>query len=362
MAQTMLGEGPAPFRDAEPDTRTLRLDRTPPEGLTRLTRLGHTLLGQPVQVVAVSRTATALLAATPSDAPAVPSPVARRLATAEGAMTVDHAGDVSWSGAAVGAWGQGILVCLCAHAVPDGGRTRAALTDLAALASDVLRLDAAVEDARGLRELLGSASHDLRNPLSVLRAGLETLTLHADELSPEQGERIAELAVRQARRMGRMIDGLLSLHGLEEHADLQPLDLRVLAEDALEAGRLSHDLVELRPLGELPREPVLVRGVADSLARLLTNLVTNGAVHGGGHVWVGLRADATTAVLRVEDDGPGMPHDSALDTGERADRSGGHGLGLVIAARIVDVHGGHIEYRDRDGGGTIVEITLPRVR
>ena len=362
MTKTLVGDGATPLRDAAPDTPALRLDRTPPGGLTRLTRLGHTLLGRPVQVVAVSRTATALLAATPADAPSVPASVARRLATAEGAITVDHAGDVSWSGAAVGAWGQGILVCLCAHAVPDGGRTRATLTDLAALASDVLRLEAATEDARGLRELLGSASHDLRNPLSVLRAGLETLTLHADDLPPEQSERIAELAVRQARRMGRMIDGLLSLHGLEEHAELEPLDLRVLAEDALEAARLSHELVELRPLGELPDEPVIVRGVADSLARLLTNLVTNGAVHGGGHVWVGLEADDRTAVLRVEDDGPGMPKDSALDTGERAERSGGHGLGLVIAARIVDVHGGHIAYHDRDGGGTVVEITLPRVR
>lgn len=344
------------------DERTVPIERTPPEGLVRLTRLGHALLGRPVQVVAVSRTATALLATTPSDAPAVPTGVARRLATAEGAITVDHAGDVSWSGASVGAWGRGIMVCLCAHAVPDGGRTRAALTDLAALASDVLRLDAAQRDADGLRELLGTASHDLRNPLSVLRAGLETLTLHADDLPPGQGERIAELAVRQARRMGGMIDGLLSLHGLEAEADHEPLDLRTLAEDALEAGRLSHELVELRRLAPLPDEPVMVRGVPDLLARLLTNLVTNAAVHGGGHVWVGLSADDTTAVLRVEDDGPGMPGDSGLDTGQRADRAGGHGLGLVIANRIVGHHGGTIAHWDRDGGGTVIEIRLPRVR
>ncbi len=359
MAQTFVDGGSSHATGS--DARTLSVERTPPEGLTRLTRLGHALLGRPVQVVAVSRTATALLAATPSDAPAVPASVARRLATAEGPVTVDHAGDVSWSGAAVGAWGKGILVCLCAHAVPDGGRTRAALSDLAALAGDVLRLEAATEDARGLRELLGTASHDLRNPLSVLRAGLETLTLHADDLPPGQGERIAELAVRQARRMGGMIDGLLSLHGLEEQADLTPLDLRTLVRDALDAGRLSHELVELGQLWPLPDRPVRVRGVADSLARLLTNLVTNAAVHGGGHVWVGLRADDETAVLRVEDDGPGMPRDSGLDTGERADREGGHGLGLVIACRIVAVHGGTIEHRDRDGGGTVIEITLPRI-
>lgn len=352
--------GHEPSQASAIDARTLWIDGSPPEGLTRLTRLGQALLGQPVQVVAVSRTATALLAATPSDARAVPAVVARRLATTEGVITVDGRDDVSWTGAAVGAWGRGIRVCVCAHSVPDGGRSRAALTDLAALASDVLRLEAAIEDADGLRELLGTASHDLRNPLSVLRAGLETLTLHADDLPPGQSERIAELAVRQARRMGTMIDGLLSLHGLEEDAEHEDMDLRILAQDALEAGRLSHELVELRLAGELPPEPVVVRGVPDSLARLLTNLVTNAAVHGGGRVWVALEVDGATARLRVEDDGPGMPRDSGLHTGERAQRRGGHGLGLVIARRIVDAHHGRIEHRDRPGGGTIIEIELPR--
>lgn len=336
----------------------LGTDAPQPAGLQRLTRLGESLLGRPVQVVAVSRTTTRLLAATPTDVPTVPISVARRLATSEGVTTIE-AGDASWSGTAAGTWGRGILICVCTHSAPDGGATRAALTDLAELAGDVLRLQTAREDAAGLRELLGSASHDLRNPLSVLRAGLETLTLHADDLPPGQSERIAELAVRQARRMGTMIDALLSLHGLEEDTRLEPVDLRELARDAVDAGRLSHELVDLRLSAPLPNPPVVIRGVADSLARLLTNLVSNAAVHGGGHVWVGLRVEDTTAVLCVEDDGPGMPQATGLDTGERADRSGGHGLGLVIARRIVEVHRGTIVHHDRAGGGTVIEIRLP---
>lgn len=344
-----------------PPAPTPRLRADPPPGLVRVTRLGHALLDAPVQVVAVSRAANVVLASTPADTGEVPVQVARRMSTAEGVMTVDAADGTSWVGAAVGPWGDGIRVALCSRALPDGGRTRAALTDLAALAADVLRLEVSEHESDGLRQLLGTASHDLRNPLSVLRAGLETLALHSDDLPSGQTERIAEVAVRQARRMSGMIDGLLSLNGLGEEVDRTTMDLRTLAEDAVEAGRLSHELVDLRLEEPLPGRPVLVRAIPDSLARVLTNLVTNAAVHGGGTVWVGLDVRGHDAVLRVSDDGPGMPKDSALDTGEQAQRAGGHGLGLVIASRIVQAHEGSIDYHDRPGGGTVVEIVLPCV-
>lgn len=344
------------------DGGTPRVRATPPPNLTRITRLGYALLGAPVQVVAVSRTSAGLLASTPQAVDPVPLQVAQRLATAEGSMTVEASDGTVWLGAAVDGWGRGIRVCLCTAAVADGGRTRAALSDLAALAGDVLRLDTAEDDAAGLRELLGTASHDLRNPLSVLRAGLETLSLHPEELPDGQHERIAELAVRQARRMSAMIDGLLSLNGLEGGAEHEQVDLRTLARDAVEAGRLSHELVALQLSAELPEHPVVVRGVPDSLARVLTNLVSNAAVHGGGHVWVGLDVHGTEATISVADDGPGMPADSALDTGRRASRRGGHGLGLVIARRIAAAHDGSIGHHERDGGGTVVQLTLPLVR
>lgn len=339
-----------------------RLTADPPDGLARITRLGHAMLDRPVQVVAVSRTTAGVLAATPSDAASVPVQVAQRLSTAEGAMTIETPDGTTWIGAGVDAWGDRIRVTICTHSISDGGRTRATLTDLAALAGDVLRLDTAQQDAAGLRELLGTASHDLRNPLSVLRAGLETLARHSDDLPDAQTERIAELAVRQARRMSTMIDGLQTLHGLEDDLTHEDVDLRTLARDAVEAGRLSHELVQLQLIGDLPAEPVVVRGLPDSLARVLTNLVTNAAIHGGGHVWVGLDVHGGDATITVVDDGPGMPDDCALDTGGRTHRSGGHGLGLIIAGRIIAGHDGSIGYRERDGGGTIIEITLPLAR
>ncbi|MDZ7790083.1 MAG: HAMP domain-containing sensor histidine kinase [Xanthomonadales bacterium] len=339
---------------------TPRVRATPPPGLTRITRLGQRLLDAPVQIVAVSRTAAGVIAACPEDAPTVPLRVAQQLSTAEDAVTVEAADGSVWSGAAVRGWGRGIHISLCTTSTSHEGQIRTTLADLAALATDVLRLDTALGDVDGLRELLGTVSHDLRNPLSVLRAGLETLTLHGEDLPDGQSERIADLAVRQARRMSAMIDGLLSLNGLEdEGANHEPLDLRQLVRDAVEAGRLSHELADLELDGELPADPVTVRGVPDSLARMLTNLVSNAAVHGGGHVWVGLTVHGGDATITVADDGPGMPHDSALDTGRRASRDGGHGLGLVIARRIATAHDGSIGHRARADGGTVVQLTLP---
>lgn len=350
----------------------------PPDGLARVTRLGHSLLCRPVQVVAVSRSTAGLLAATPSDADAVPLDVARRIAMAEGPVSVEDLSGRWWFGSAVGASDAGVRVTICvpANEVPASPHTgragppddeRAVLVDLAALAGDVLRLDAAHEDAADLRELLGTVSHDLRTPLSVLRAGLETLWLHEEELPPGQADRIAELAVRQARRMTGMIDGLLSLHGLEDDDGREDVDLRDLVRDAVEAGRVGHETVEFHLDLPPPHTPTVVRGLTDALARVLTNLVTNAAVHGGGQVWVELAtptsdpdADAgSDAVVTVGDDGSGMPEDSPLATGRRARRSGGHGLGLVISRRIVAGHRGEVSHRPRPGGGTVVEVRLP---
>lgn len=330
---------------------------TPAQGMTRITRLGHAMLGAPVQLVAVANSSASVVAATPADAGAVPLEVARRLTGATGVTTITAPDGTRWSGAAVGRWVPGMRVALCTSAADDD-RTRAALADLAALAADVLRVDAAVEDAADLRELLGTASHDLRNPLSVLRAGLETLTMHAGDLPAGHTERIADLAARQARRMGSMIDGLLCVTGLSRDEDHEDVDLGQLVRDAVEAARLSHGPVEIELVGALPDGPVIVRGVTDALARLLANLVTNAAIHGGGRVWINLQLHGQEASITVADDGPGMPANSALGTGERVHRTGGHGLGLVIARRIVTAHGGSIGHHERAGGGTIVEFTL----
>ena len=357
MPSTVSVQGPPPAtrgRDGPRDTAV----PTPPEGLTRLTRLGAALLDRPVQLVAVTPTGTVRLAATPSTAAPVPGAVARRLAASTGAMTIDR-DDGPWLGAPAGTWGHDVHTCCCTRAAPDGGRTRAVLADLAALAADVLRQQAAADDAAGLRHLLGTVNHDLRSPLAVLRAGLETLMLRRDELDEQERDRIAGLAVRQARRMQGMVDHLLSLHGLEEDPELLPVDLVVLLREAHEAARLHHPHVSFRGLEGLPATPLVVLGVADSLARLLANLLSNAAEHGGGTVWLGLREQDGAAVVQVADDGPGLPRDCALDTGVRASREGGHGLGLLIAHRVADVHGGSIQHADRDGGGTVIEVTVP---
>ncbi len=327
--------------------------------LRRVARLARTLVGAPVQVYAVNARAVRRLVAVPPDAAEAPADVVRTLATAEGSEPVTAQDGSHWFGAPIVLQSERQRAVLCARIADPGGEVRSAFADLASLAATAIRLEDSQNNVEALRELLGTASHDLRNPLTVLRAGLETLALHTEDIGPEAADRIAELAVRQSRRMTRMIDAMLALHGMEDGIAFEDVDLAEVVADVLESGRLAHQLVDMRLLGQLTPGRAVVRGIPDALNRLMTNLVTNAAVHGHGRVWVCLRVDDTHAEILVEDDGPGMPAHGPLDGGEREHRPGGHGLGLVIARRIVVTHGGEIDHERRDGGGTRVLVRLP---
>lgn len=342
-------------QDDDPVPRIEEL-ATPPV-LERVTRLGHASLGVPVRVVALSASGAGLVASTPDRGPAIPVMRARELGRSGAVVTTS---DGRWSGATIGSVSPGVRTVLCAHTSIDDPVTRTRLQDLLALGGEALMAQRIEREAEDLRLLLGTASHDLRNPLSVLRAGLETLTIHGDSLPDGQAERIAELAVRQARRMETMIDGLLSLHAPDELPPSDAVDVCDLVDEAVDAARLSHPDAHIELAGGFPCEEVRVTGNRDALARMLANLLSNAATHGGGRIWVSLTVRPDRVCVSVADDGPGLPGDSALDTGERAERRGGHGLGLVIAQRVVGLHGGSITHHDRGAGGTVVEVTLPR--
>lgn len=342
-------------KDDEPVPRIEELEAPP--ALERLTRLGHASLGAAVRVVALTTRRAGLVAGAPGDGPEVPVARARELGRS-GAVTTTS--DGRWSGAAIGTVSEGVRTVLCVDTAIRTPAVRTALQDLVALGGRALVTERLEREAEQLRLLLGTASHDLRNPLSVLRAGLETLTLHGDRLPDGQAERIAELAVRQAVRMETMIDGLLTLHSTDEAPPSDIVDVCDLVTEAVDAARLGNEGTAIELSGGFPCDEVPITGDRDALARMLTNLLSNAATHGGGRVWVSLTVTDDRACVSVADDGPGLPDDSALDTGERADRRGGHGLGLVIAQRVALLHGGSITHHDRGHGGTVVEVSLPR--
>lgn len=218
-----------------------------------------------------------------------------------------------------------------------------------------------------LQRFLGDASHQLRTPLTTIRANLDLLQ-RPDVPVGERREILAD-ARDEAERMGRLIGDLLSLARAESGARLrfEPVDLDALLVESVRRQRQAAAHVRMS-LGTV--EPASVDGDRDRLTELLGILLDNAARYtpAGGSVGATLEVRGIVAVVRVTDTGIGL--DAAdrerlferLYRGRRARelRPSGTGLGLAIARWIVEAHGGSIALVDREGGGTVAMVELPR--
>lgn len=226
------------------------------------------------------------------------------------------------------------------------------------------RLEEAVEQQR---RFASDASHDLRSPLTAMRAEVEGAMLHPQDADwPTTG---AALLV-SLDRLQALVTDLLQIARLDAGAAgrTDPIDLGRLA--AAELGR-RHRRVEV--VQELAGG-VVVRGDRLRLARLLTNLVDNAERHAVSRIVVRVGREDGTAVLEVLDDGSGVPPDkrelvfqrfTRLDAARNRD-SGGTGLGLAIARQIAETHGGTLTIEDGDpavnAGGARFVLRIPAAR
>ncbi|WP_246609643.1 sensor histidine kinase [Nonomuraea rhizosphaerae] len=223
------------------------------------------------------------------------------------------------------------------------------IADLATTVNGTLdRLETAVETHK---RFVADAAHELRSPIATLRARLELA---------EQSELTAE-ALADVERLQTLAADLLLLAKLDAGEPLRTDDLdlgQVAAEESLRAGRRP----ELRM--ELDVEPdVVFQGSRAHVARLVTNLVDNATRHAAEVVRVEVRQEDGEAVLRVLDDGPGIPEEqreAVFDRFTRLDEArardaGGAGLGLPIARDIAQLHGGTLVAED---GGFIVKFPM----
>ncbi|MEM8514257.1 two-component system OmpR family sensor kinase [Massilia sp. MP_M2] len=227
----------------------------------------------------------------------------------------------------------------------------------------------------GQRRLLHDVSHELRSPLARMQAALG--------LAHQQPDKIGitlERIERESNRMDKLIGELLTLSRLEASPDVlrrEPLDLvelvdGLVADVRFEAGQAGQAAggAALRVDFEA-EERVGLEGDPDLLWSALENVVRNAARHGapGGIVTVSVRLVDGVARVDVCDRGPGIAPDDLPAIFQPFFRAGasrtgvdGHGLGLAIAQRVVQAHGGEIVVANRDGGGLRVTITLPSAR
>ncbi|MEP7378109.1 MAG: HAMP domain-containing sensor histidine kinase [Chloroflexota bacterium] len=224
------------------------------------------------------------------------------------------------------------------------------------------------QNHHALQRFLADASHQLRTPLTSIRANID-LALRSDVPAGERQAILAD-ARDEAQRMGRLIADLLSLARAESGArlELAPLELDALLVESVRRQRQAAAHVRM---GVTSVEPIVVSGDRDRLSDLFAILLDNAAHYTppGGSVAVSLSVDHAHAVVRVEDSGIGLDETDRerlferLYRGERARklRPTGTGLGLAIARWIVESHSGTIELADRSGGGTVVTVTLPAI-
>ena len=203
--------------------------------------------------------------------------------------------------------------------------------------------------------MLGAIGHDLKTPLAALRVRIESVE---DDV---ERERMA----RSIEDITRTLDDILSLARVGRPTDpLEQTDLSALTAAVVDE---FEDMGEPVTLAEGPRIAAPIR--ATWLRRALRNLIGN-AVRYGERAEVSLLVEGKTAVIAVEDGGPGIPEadiDRMLEPFTRGEASrnratGGAGLGLTIARAIAEQHGGRLILSNRAGGGLRAELRLPTSR
>jgi two-component system, OmpR family, sensor histidine kinase VicK len=225
------------------------------------------------------------------------------------------------------------------------------------------------EASRAKTDFIADASHELRTPLTVLRGNAEIGLAMEDECAHR--EILAEI-VAEASRMSRLVDDLLFL--ARSDAASVPLEIQRVGAEPLIDRVIARAEILARERGASMMATVAGAGGLDAdperIEQAVLILVDNAAKYGppAGTVEIAARTSEEHLVVEVRDRGPGIPADQLshvferfyrLGAGGRDRRTGGAGLGLAIAAAIVDGHGGRISATRRDGGGTTVTIELP---
>jgi two-component system CheB/CheR fusion protein len=234
------------------------------------------------------------------------------------------------------------------------------------------RAEKKIEDAvRRRDQFLAMLSHELRNPLGAIVTA--TSLLKTDNASRLQPARLLEILDRQSQQMARLLDDLLEVSRVtQDKIELKKsvVDLRSFLGDATDAVRSQLDAAGIGFTVEADSEPVWVDGDPARLQQIHVNLLTNAAKYtpAGGHVKLEVRREANDALLRVSDDGVGIPRDmldSVFDlfvqstrTLERA--AGGLGVGLTLVRALVAMHGGTVTaHSDGEGKGSTFVVRLP---
>ena len=260
----------------------------------------------------------------------------------------------------------------CLIIIGFGGGMRSARRRLEREVAERRRLEEKLREADKRKDLfLATVAHELKHPLAPIRNVLEVLELKdMPDRELRWGRGVMD---RQVKHLARLIDDLLDVSRIVRGG----MELR---REPLPVSRILTDAVELcRPLVDaqrhelsiaFPTEPLFVEGDPTRLVQVIGNLLDNAAKYtpAGGRIAVSAGREDDSAVIRVRDEGIGIP-DSMLERvfepyarsdEARARAAGGLGIGLSVVRDLVELHGGRIEAHSagRDRGSEFV-VRLP---
>jgi PAS domain S-box-containing protein len=218
-------------------------------------------------------------------------------------------------------------------------------------------------------QFLAMLSHELRNPLAPILNAVQLLQLQKGQNSVQQ--KALAIIERQVGQLTHLVGDLLEVsRAITGRIQLcqEQVAVSSIVERAVETARPLIDQRKHELTVSLPPDPIWLYADASRLEQVVTNLLTNAAkyTNDGGHIWLSAQQEGDKAVLRVRDTGLGiapafLPHVFELFTqAERSsDRSqGGLGIGLTLAKRLVEMHGGTIGVSSTLGQGSEFVVSL----
>jgi PAS domain S-box-containing protein len=218
-------------------------------------------------------------------------------------------------------------------------------------------------------QFLAMLSHELRNPLAPILNAVQLLQLQKGENSVQQ--KALAIIERQVGQLTHLVGDLLDVsRAITGRIQLcqEQVSVSSIVEHAVETARPLIDQRRHELTVSLPPDPIWLYADASRLEQVVTNLLTNAAkyTNEGGHIWLSVQQEGDKAVLRVRDTGLGidralLPHvfDLFTQAQRSSDRSqGGLGIGLTLAKRLVEMHGGTIGVSSILGQGSEFVVSL----